>query len=56
VAFGFMVFILLYFPCVAALTAIKKEADTKWMLFVVFYTTAVAWLAAYIVRLLSGLF
>lgn len=49
VAFGFMVFILLYFPCVAALTAIKKEAGTKWMLFSIFYTTSVAWLAAFLI-------
>ena len=55
VAFGFMIFILLYFPCVAAVTAIKREAGTKWMLFTIFYTTGVAWGAAFIVRLLSTL-
>ena len=52
VAFGYMVFILLYFPCVAALSAIRREASRKWMLFVIFYTTAVAWIAAFVVRLL----
>ena len=55
VAYGFMVFILLYFPCVAAITAIKKEAGTKWMLFTMLYTTGVAWIAAFAVRLLSSL-
>jgi ferrous iron transport protein B len=55
VAFGFMIFILLYFPCVAAITAIKKESNTKWMLFTMFYTTGVAWLAAFAVRLISTL-
>ena len=55
VAFGFMVFILLYFPCVAALSAIRREAGRKWMLFNLFYTTGVAWLAAFIVRLVSML-
>ena len=55
VAYGFMLFILLYFPCVAAVTAIRREAGTKWMLFVILYTTAVAWLAAFAVRLLSML-
>ena len=53
VAFGFMVFILLYFPCVAALTAIKREAGTGWMLFNIFYTTGIAWIAAFVVRLIS---
>ena len=53
VAFGYMVFILLYFPCVAALTAVKRESNLKWMLFTAVYTTSVAWLAAYLVRLIS---
>ena len=55
VAFGFMVFILLYFPCVAAITAVKRESNIKWMLFTMFYTTSVAWLAAFAVRILSSL-
>ena len=55
VAFGFMVFILLYFPCVAAITAVKRESNIKWMLFTMFYTTSVAWLAAFAVRILSFL-
>lgn len=53
VAFGFMVFILLYFPCVAALAAIKREAGTGWMLFNIFYTTGIAWIAAFLVRVVS---
>jgi len=53
VAFGYMVFILLYFPCVAALTAVKRESNGKWMLFTAVYTTTVAWLAAFLVRLIS---
>ncbi len=53
VAFGYMVFILLYFPCVAALTAVKRESNGKWMLFTAVYTTTVAWLAAFAVRLVS---
>ena len=53
VAFGFMLFILLYFPCVAALSAIHRESGGKWMAFTAVYTTAVAWLAAFAVRLLS---
>ena len=48
VAYSFMLFILLYFPCIAALAAIRREAGTKWMLFEIFYTTAVAWLVSFI--------
>lgn len=53
VAYGFMIFILLYFPCVAALTAIKKEAGTKWMLFSIFYSTTIAWVAAFVIHLFA---
>lgn len=50
VAMAFMVFVLLYFPCVGVLSAIIKESGHwKWGLFTVFYTTGVAWLAAFIV-------
>ena len=48
VAYSFMLFILLYFPCIAALAAIRREAGTKWMLFEIFYTTGVAWLVSFI--------
>lgn len=48
VAYSFMLFVLLYFPCIAALTAIRREAGTRWMLFEIFYTTAVAWLISFI--------
>ena len=52
VAYGFMIFILLYFPCVAALSAIRREAGRRWMLFNLFYTTGVAWVAAFLVHLI----
>ena len=48
VAYSFMLFVLLYFPCIAALTAIKREAGTKWMIFEIFYTTIVAWIISFI--------
>ena len=53
IAFGFMIFILLYFPCVAAVTAIKREAGAKWMLFTIIYTTGIAWIAAFLIRLVG---
>ena len=49
VAFGFMLFILIYFPCVAVIAAIKKESNWKWAAFAMFYTTAIAWLVAFTV-------
>ena len=48
VAYSFMLFILLYFPCIAALAAIKREAGWKWVAFEVIYTTGVAWLVSFI--------
>ncbi len=47
VAFGFMLFILIYFPCVAVIAAIKKESNWKWAVFSMFYTTAIAWFVAF---------
>jgi len=48
VAYSFMLFILLYFPCIAALAAVRREAGTRWMVFEIFYTTAVAWIVSFI--------
>ena len=47
VAFALMVFVLIYFPCVAVIAAIKKEASWKWAIFTMVYTTAIAWIAAF---------
>lgn len=55
VAFSFMLFILIYFPCVAVIAAIKKESSWKWATFTMFYTTAIAWLAAFLVFQLGTL-
>ena len=49
VAFAFMLFILIYFPCVAVIAAIKKESNWKWAVFAMFYTTTIAWVAAFLV-------
>ena len=49
-ALGFLVFVLLYFPCVATISAIIKETGTwKWGLFSIFYNTSIAWILAFIV-------
>ena len=56
-ALAFLVFVLLYFPCVAALAAIKKETGTwKWPAFAMLYTTALAWIVAFIVHHVTPLF
>lgn len=49
VAFGLMIFVLIYFPCVAVVAAIRKEANWRWALFTTVYTTAIAWLAAFLI-------
>ena len=48
-ALAFLVFTLLYTPCVAAIAAVKREmGGARSALFVVFYQTAVAWVAAFL--------
>ena len=45
-----MVFVLLYAPCVAVLAVVKKETNSwKWPLFMMVYTTGIAWIMAFIV-------
>ena len=56
VALGYMLFVLIYFPCVATLIAIKQESGTwKWAIFAAFYTTALAWIVAFVVNELGKL-
>ena len=56
VAYGYMIFILLYFPCVAALSAVFREGSRKWGLFSILYNTGVAWLAAFLIHTIGMLF
>ncbi|MDH6306220.1 ferrous iron transport protein B [Parabacteroides sp. PF5-5] len=50
VALSLMLFVLIYFPCIATITAISKEAGSwKWGLFVIGYTCLLAWLVSFIV-------
>lgn len=55
VAFGFMVFVLLYFPCVAAITAIAKESSWKWAGISIVYTTCVAWIISFLIHQIGSL-
>ena len=58
-ALAYMVFILLYFPCIATFVAIKKESGGwKWAIFTAVYTIVLAWVAAFVtfrIALLCGL-
>ena len=55
VAYAFMLFILIYFPCMAVIAAIRKEAGWKWALFTIFYTTSLAWTVAFCVYQIGNL-
>jgi ferrous iron transport protein B len=56
VAFTLMVFVLIYFPCVAVVAAIKKEANWGWSIFTMVYTTAIAWVASFAIYQVGSLF
>jgi len=45
-AFAYLLFILLYAPCVAATAAIYRETNLNWTLFVVFWTTGIAYMTS----------
>lgn len=45
-AFAYLLFVLLYFPCVATIGAIKREAGRSWAMFVAAWTTIVAYITA----------
>ena len=50
VAFTMMIFILLYFPCIAAIAAIGRESGSwKWAVFTALYTTGMAWIVSFAV-------
>lgn len=55
VAYSFMLFVLVYFPCIATIAAIKKEANWKWAAFIVVYTTSIAWAVAFIATKIGNL-
>ncbi len=56
-ALAYMVFILLYFPCIATFVAIKNEGGGwKWALITAVYTIVLAWVAAFITFQVASLF
>jgi ferrous iron transport protein B len=57
VAYCYMLFVLIYFPCIATLTAIRQESGSwKWAVFAATYTTVLAWIVAFAVHQIGSLF
>lgn len=57
VAYCYLLFVLLYFPCIATITAIKHETGSwKWALFAACYTTVLAWFVSAVVYQIGSLF
>jgi len=54
-ALSFLVFCLLYTPCVAAISAVRRELGRRWAFFVIILQCTVAWLAAGGVYLIASL-
>lgn len=55
-ALAYMLFVLIYFPCIATLAAIKQESGSwKWALFAAGYTTVLAWCIVFVVYQLGNL-
>ncbi len=57
VAVALMLFVLIYFPCIATIVAIKEESGSwKWGLFTIVYTTLLAWVIAFLTYQIGMLF
>ena len=55
-AFSFMLFVLLYFPCVATIATLRREAGKKWAWFTVFNSLFLAWFISFAVYQIGSLF
>ena len=56
-ALAFLIFILIYFPCIGVIATIKNESGSwKWAMFAIFYTTGLAWIMAFLVYNIGNLF
>ena len=55
-AYAYLLFILIYFPCLATIVAIKNETGSwRWAIFAAVYTTALAWIISAAVVMIGGL-
>ena len=51
-----MIFSLLYTPCVAAIASVKRELGKKWAVLIVLWQCIIAWIVAFIFKIILGLF
>lgn len=57
IAFSYLLFVLIYFPCIATITAIKGETGSwRWAVFAAVYTTALAWVVSALCFQIGSLF
>lgn len=54
-AYAFMVFVLLYFPCVATITTLRKEIGAKWAWYSVAQSMVLAWVVSWLIQAVGGL-
>ena len=54
-AFSFILFVLLYFPCVATIATLRREAGRTWAWFTVFHSLVLAWLVSFLVFQIGSL-
>ena len=55
-AYAFMVFVLLYFPCVATISTLRKEIGAKWAWFSVVHSMILAWVMSFAIHQIGLLF
>lgn len=54
-AYAFLVFTLLYFPCVATIATIRRELNWKWATFTVVNSVVLAWVVAFLVNVIGNM-
>ena len=55
-AYSFLIFVLIYFPCIATVVAIRNESGSwKWAFFAAIYTTVLAWVVSAVVYQIGSL-
>jgi ferrous iron transport protein B len=55
-AYAFMVFVLLYFPCIATISTLRKEIGAKWAWFSVVQSLVLAWVMSFLIYQVGCLF